>query len=161
MTPLPQEYRTVPLTKGFVALIDAADYELISGYSWCVDVRPNGLCYANTSLAGPNRKTLRMHQLILPGKGERDHRNGDGLDNRRSNLRFATRTQNLHNRRKKRSATYKGVTYQPRLISRPWQVRVGYRHIGYFATAEEAALAFNRVALAERGEFARLNEVAV
>lgn len=161
MTPPEPEYRTIPLTQGYVALVDVADYELVAQYSWCVDIRPNGLRYANTSLPAPRRRTLRMHQLILPGKGERDHKNGNGLDNRRENLRMATRTQNIHNTRKKTGSVYKGVTFQPRLISRPWQVRVGYKHIGYFATAEEAALAFNRVAKAERGEFARLNEVKV
>ena len=151
--------RRIPLTQGYVAIIDSQDYEKIKRYSWCVDKRPNGLCYANTTIG---RRTVRMHELIFPdARPERDHKNGNGLDNRRSNLRPATHAQNLHNRGKKTNAINKGVTFQGRLKSRPWQARIGYIHLGYFASAEEAGAAFDKAALEQRGEFARTNGVDV
>lgn len=147
----------IPLTKGYSALIDADDYGVVSQYSWCVDERPNGLCYANTTIG---RRTVRMHELLLPEAApEIDHRNNDGLDNRRENLRPATRSQNAANIRPMKGRRYKGVTYQPRLTTRPWQARAGVQHLGYFATEEEAAAAYDKYVKEHRGEFSRINNV--
>ncbi len=101
--------------------------------------------------------------MVFPdAKPERDHRNCNGLDNRRSNLRPATRAQNVHNGRKMQknggtSSFYKGVTFQPRLTKRPWQSRIGNLHLGYFVTAEEAGAAYDRAAKEQYGQFARTN----
>lgn len=154
----------IPLTRGRFALVDSQDYPLISQYNWYLDEHPRGLCYAHTKIG---RRTVRMHNMILPeAKPECDHRNGDGLDNRRCNLRSATRAQNTHNYHKIRkqglSSKYKGVAYQGhRLTTRPWQARIGRLHLGYFASEEEAAAAYDRAAQQQRGEYARLNGVDV
>lgn len=149
------------LTQGYVALVDASDFPKVSQFKWCVDIRPNGLCYANTTIG---RRTVRMHEMIFPeAKPERDHKNRNGLDNRRRNLRPATRAQNGHNvgkmHRSRLSSKYKGVTFQSRLSMRPWQARIGRLHLGYFASAEEAGTAYDRAAREQRGEYARTNDL--
>lgn len=154
----------IPLTHGYLAIVDADNYERLSQFKWWVDKRKNGLCYAATTIG---RRTVRMHEMVVPnGTPERDHRNGDGLDNRRSNLRPATRAQNAHNYRKMSkaglSSKYKGVAYQGhRLITRPWQARLGKLHLGYFASEEEAGAAYDRAAEQQRGEYARTNGLMV
>lgn len=94
-----------------------------------------------------------------------DHIDGDGLNNCRSNLRVATAAGNARNRRKsQRSPGYKGVMYDPK-GKRHWRAYIRCdgkkRHLGSFATAQEAAMAYNRAAITLFGEFARLNEVGV
>lgn len=108
-----------------------------------------------------------MHRLILdaPAGRDVDHANMNGLDNRRVNLRLASHSQNAANQRKCRKKTlsrYKGIYYYRRR-KRPWcaqiKVRGRNKHLGYFETEEEAALAYNRAALEHFGKFARLNQI--
>lgn len=156
------EIKKVQLTQGYVAIVDAVDYPLVAPYKWHVDIRKNGLCYAATSLQHPRRE-IRMHQL-LTGEKRTDHRDGDGLNNRRTNLRRATQAQNTYNSRPKRGEL-KGVTHQPRLTKRPWQARIciegKQHHLGYYKTSEEAAAVYDREAERRFGEFARLNGIIV
>jgi len=106
-----------------------------------------------------------MHQILCPGQ-EVDHRNNDGLDNRRANLRPTTHRLNMANQRKQARPTasrFKGVTIQRDHPRKPWttQIKIDgktYR-LGHHATEEEAAITYNAAALAAWGEFARLNEV--
>jgi len=157
----------IPLTRGYFALIDLQDYELISKYSWHVDVRKNGLCYASTSLYDKNtkrRSELRMHCLLMPNVEEVDHENRNGLDNRRKNLRPASREENMYNtkiQKNNRTSQYKGITFVKRLTSRPWQLRIRSKHVGYFATEQEAASKYDELAVKEYGKFAYLNGVKV
>ncbi len=110
-----------------------------------------------------------MHRAILGVTDpaiEVDHRSGDGLNNRRGNLREATRAQNSRNLGLPRNSTsgFKGVSFtrskgQP--LAKPWQASInvnwkGY-HLGYFATAAAAARAYDAAARVHFGEFARLN----
>jgi hypothetical protein len=103
-----------------------------------------------------------MHQILLGKKEglEIDHINGNGLDNRRSNLRFVTRQQNCWNAKRK-SGRYTGVHFNKE--KRLWQAQISFkkkcRHIGYFKEEEDAAIAYNVAAQLFRGEFARLNDV--
>lgn len=150
----------IPLTKGYVALVSDSDYATVCKYNWHVEVTRH-TTYAATSLNHP-RRTLRLHRLIMnaPKGVEVDHKNGNGLDNRRSNLRFATRAQNSHNSRNKRSV-YKGVTRLARLKKHPWQARIMVKgrqlHLGYFKTAAQAAFAYDVIAKHEYGAFGRGN----
>ena len=102
-------------------------------------------------------ETVFMHQVIMGGKGI-DHIGGDGLNNQRSNLRFASQKEQNMNKRKASgnfSSKHKGVSYD--YGSRKWRVRVGKHYVGRFETEEEARLAYNEAASEIYGEFARLN----
>ncbi len=98
---------------------------------------------------------------MQPPEGyEVDHINHDGLDNRRCNLRLATRANNCHNQRSfKGSSKYKGVWR----VGEKWAacIRVDGRskRLGTFVSEKEAALAYNQAAREHYGEFAKLNEI--
>jgi len=160
--------KTVPLhgkkAAGRVALIDDEDYALVSQYRWNVSQasrpgRDAGPYAAATRILGSRRVSVRMHQLIT-GYPQTDHRNGDGLDNRRANLRPATVAQNAANQGSRAGTSqYKGVSWARR--QRRWkaQIRVDYvlRCLGYFVAEEVAARAYDTAALAAWGDYARLN----
>lgn len=103
-----------------------------------------------------------MHRFLIGAKGEFvDHINGDGLDNRKSNLRLCSNAQNVQNTGLTRANTsgYKGI----RLRNGRWDSRITCLnktyHLGVFSTKEEAARAYNAAAIELHGEFARLNDV--
>lgn len=151
----------IPLSQGKVAIIDAADYELVMTRRWHACHVNRKHWYAYTSLGAGGR--LGMHQLLIqpaPGMWV-DHKNGDGLDNRRSNLRETTPSGNNRNCRMQRnnSSGYKGV----RKGHRPgyWRaiIYVDGRtiHLGGFTNLIEAARAYDAAARRYYGEFAKLN----
>lgn len=158
--------REIPLTKGLVALVDDADYELVAQWKWQADVRRGVLrdtAYARRTSAIAGKPVLiYMHRLILaPEPGQiLDHANGDGLDNRRCNLRVASTRENSGNSRRPPSKSgYRGV-YQ-RVAGGVWRAQITdgpkNRTLGCFATAEEAARAYDRAAIDQFGHFAILN----
>ena len=143
------------------AKVDKADLLLVSGFEWRL-LKTGYVC------AQRGRMYLYLHRLIA-GAGEDeviDHINRDPLDNRRNNLRIATRSQNSANRRADvrkvgKYSTYKGVSFDK---SRGcWFAYIHYqgktRSLGRWADEHEAAEAYNRAALETWGEFARLNIV--
>jgi len=151
----------IPLTQNKVALIDDEDYDLISGSCWRAK-KGIKTYYARRDVVRPNgtRSTQLMHTLIT-GWFQVDHSNGDGLDNRKENLRKATTSQNHANisKRSSGSSSFKGVDWHKR--TRKWRARVmkNYEdnHIGYFDNEEDAARAYDRMALIVFGKFAKLN----
>lgn len=155
------EIYEIPLTQGRVALVDAEDYDQLMKYNWHVS---SG--YAKRSEVRNGKIVVIPMQRQIMGEPENmlvDHINHDKLDNRRCNLRVATRTQNLRNRAKwiLKTSKYKGVDYYKRI--KRWRARIEVNgknvHIGSYRTQEEAALAYNNAALIHHGEFAGLNEV--
>jgi hypothetical protein len=153
--------KRIPLSKGLEAIVDDEDYEWLSAYNWHVIDGGSGLKYAVRSLH--NQKT-KMHRLIMDAKKGQtvDHINGDGLDNRRCNLRFATmKQQQANSKKRKGSSKYKGVHWSE--YHHKWCAcfhRDGKTiHLGYYATEIEAARDYNEVVAAVDGEFARLNDV--
>lgn len=154
------------LVGGYAVLIDEADLELVSGYSWSVHRHPRtGKVYARSGSGGSN---IMMHRLIAqtPEGLDTDHANNDSLDNRRANLRHATRSQNNANREKHSthagkptSSRYKGVTWDRE--KRRWRaaIRVNGRakRLGRFVDEIEAARAYDRAALAQWGDRSRIN----
>lgn len=156
----------VPLTRGMVTLVDEADLPLIAGYAWRPQPRSDGKgWYARAYVPGGGRKKVLMHRLLMPGLRQVDHKNGNGLDNRRStgNLRPATDSQNRANstRHLVRSSRFKGVRWHKK--AKRWETSITLHrrriHLGCFTSEEDAARAYNVSALRLFGEYARLNEV--
>jgi hypothetical protein len=146
---------------GRVALIDDDDLPLIEQYRWFVwEVPTKGYGPYPVAHIGSGRSapTMLMHQL-LTGHRLTDHENHDGLDNRRANLRPATRRQNLHNQRPVRGGTsqYKGVSRR----GNRWRARIKVNGqeiaLGYFSAETDAARAYDTAAVEHFGEFACLN----
>jgi hypothetical protein len=138
------------LKSGAVVLFDEEDSDIVARHNW----------YALEYVLSTTTPRVRLHRLIMGAKrGELvDHINGDTLDNRRSNLRFATKAENSRNARiKGGSSRFKGVSFNG------WAAHIRVdgklKHLGRFATEEEAARAYNEAAIRHFGEFARLNEL--
>lgn len=155
----------VTLTQGFEALIDADDAETVGMHNWHVAIPRLGkhLRYAVRGALIDGRKvTLGMHRQILnaPDGVLVDHINGNPLDNRKCNLRLATASQNMHNKRMQKNNTsgFKGVHWDKN--KRKWQanIKIGdkRRFLGGFDTAEEASCAYKNAAKQLHGEFIRL-----
>lgn len=156
-----------PLTQGYWTVIDADDYAAVSRRSWHVKVKASGKKYARTYFISKGRQTTRyMHQILLGKKrgSHIDHRNNDGLDNRRANLRFCTRAQNNQNRPKttsKRSSKFKGVYFNKELNNWRAYIFVDNRsiYLGAYTSESDAATAYNIEARRLHGIFARLNDI--
>jgi hypothetical protein len=155
--------KIIALTRGMVTVVDGQDYDRIMAFcqSWQAH-KPNHTWYAQAQVGGRlSRHTTQMHRFILspPSDMDVDHEDGDGLNNRRRNLRVATRGQNLANRPRCKSQTgYRGV--QPGFRSAFYaQITVdGQRiYLGTRGTAIEAARLYDEAALYHFGEFATLN----
>lgn len=153
----------IPLTRGHVTLIDDADAPFVMQHKWYAHVSPKGdLVYAVRSVWTPERvKRIYLHrELMDPPAGMLvDHINRDSLDNRRCNLRFATTSQNVANGVSRRGRKLKGAYFQARTGKWRANIRVKQkiRHLGCFATEEEAARAYDMAALEFFGAFASLN----
>jgi len=150
--------KTIELTQGYSALVDDEDYEWLNQYKWCVGLLTSGLI----AMRRRKGKTVYMHRVIMNAQKSQvvDHANRDRLDNRRSNLRFATGSQNSANRGPQLNNTsgYKGVS---KGSYRGWQadIRLNYRsiYIGTFCRPELAALAYDVMSEYYYGEFAYQN----
>jgi len=149
----------IPLTKGHFAFIDIEDIAIVNRLSWSVSDRGK-LKYARCYL---NKKIVYLHRYLLdaPKGYDVDHINGDGLDNRRENLRLCTRSQNIANSRKLARGTskYKGVCFDKE--HRLWMARIKkdwkYIYLGRFANEANAAKAYDKKAVEIFGEFANTN----
>ncbi len=149
--------KNIKLTKGFFSIVDDEKYE---------DVLKNGAWHLENikgHLYARNSKRVFLHHFVF-GDKNLDHINNDGLDNRISNLRKATKSQNMMNRPKFKncSSKYKGVYFCKR--DKHWisQIKINgkQKKIGYFLNEEEAALKYDEFAKKLFKEFALLNFVS-
>ena len=145
---------------------DECDEALIQSYTWRIK-RNQYKEYAATNLGRVNGKikSVTMHILLLGReKGyEIDHKDGNGLNNKRDNLRFTTRSQNGMNKGVQSNSTtgYKGVSFSKSNRKYEAYIKVNGKKLqgGSFKTINEAAIKYNEMAVIHHGEFAFLNKI--
>lgn len=153
----------IPLTRGQVALIDHEDVQL-TAWNWMAEPgNSKRECFyaVRSNTEGDKPKLLRMHNLILPKRPGFvvDHINRNGLDNRRSNLRYATHGQNVANgvHHQRHYGSLKGAFKLPN--DKRWTASITVNkktyHLGRFDTEEQAHDAYMEAARRFHGEFAR------
>jgi hypothetical protein len=168
--------KKIKLASGIFALVDNSDYEFVNKYQWSL----SGYGYARAVIYGEKgrdkngrliQKTIKMHRLIIGAKENEfvDHKNRNPLDNRRSNLRICTMSQNSSNVgiRSNNKSGYKGVIEmvgkEHESRKKKWlsYINVDGKRIygGYFFTKEEAAEKYNEMAKKYHKEFAVLNVI--
>lgn len=146
---------------GLFALVDAEDFERLHQYSWTLF--EGG--YAKRGEYDPairNNRTVLMHHEVLglPSKNRIDHKNHNGLDNRKQNLRPATSQQNMRNIKKKVGVSrYKGVSWDKSRSKWMAKIAVDKRtiNLGRFSSETDAARAYDTAATELFGEFANCN----
>lgn len=158
--------KKIPLTQGQVALVDDDDYTWLSLHRWFARWSPKSQTFyaaRNIPKRGGGQTSITMHRQILelkPGQ-EADHKDGDGLNNTRENIRPCVKAQNQWNRgpQKTNTSGYKGVCFYP--LRGKWLARISVFQrrfcLGYHRTKVAAARAYDAAARRLHGEFARLN----
>jgi len=150
--PVEPEYR--------YTMVDPEDYPKLSKYNWLLARNRGNKCYA---VCYEGKLILHMHRMIMDApKGKVvDHKDRNGLNNTKSNLRLATYSQNCCNRiiSRPKSSKYRGVIY----IKKTNKYRAGIAmkgekiHLGCFENEEAAGRAYDKAAKELHGEFAVLN----
>ena len=152
----------VPLTRGYTATIDAADVPLVEAWNWCARLERNAVYAARGAWVNGKKRTIYMHRELVGQVGgcEVDHRDGDGLNNRRANLRHATAAQNQRNQRIRPNNTsgLKGASYHKATGKWSAQIRANGKpvYLGLFETPEAAHAAYAKASAELHGEFGRL-----
>lgn len=155
--------KQILLVNKMVALVDDEDFESFSAKKWYSIKTDKHSIYAITKAS--SHSMAYMHRTIMNAqKGQIvDHIDGDGLNNQRSNLRFATTSQNAQNMRVHKTSVsgYKGVTW--RKLDKLWYANIVINGkvlgLGNFKIKEDAAHAYNAAAIKHFGEFAHLNKI--
>jgi hypothetical protein len=155
--------KTLKLSKGFVALVDDADYERVSARDWYLVTHKTKRTVYAASTEGKTK--IRMHRFILgitDPKVQVDHEDHNGLNNQRHNLRFCNHQQNQANKPKQRgtySSQFKGVRWDKQRNKWRAQLWVNGRKVypGTFTDEVQAALAYDAAAREHFGEFAYCN----
>ena len=160
-----ESMKQISLTQGLFAIVDDDNYEELSKHKWYAS-KIGKSYYARRDVGSPpNRKNILMHRQIMNASSDKDihHVNNKRLDNRKSNLRECTRSQNLAagnmNRCSKKSSIYRGVGWDK--IRKKWWAKITYQgktiNLGRYNRENQAAMAYNVKALRLFGEFACLN----
>lgn len=154
--------KEIPLTQGKVALVDDEDFEKLNKHKWCAHRGSSDIWYAERGIyIKKTRKVhhVRMHRVITNVKKGKDvdHKNHNGLDNRKENLRICTRSQNSINSLFKKRHRHDVHGVQLRKDTKKWIVIVKKRSFGCFTDKIEAAHIYDKYAKLIYGEFAVLN----
>ncbi len=156
--------KLISLTQNKVAFIDDEDFDRLSKFKWHAKEWHNTWCAArNIPRANGKQTLIRMHwEILRPPRGmDTDHKDHNGLNNQKSNLRIATRAENMRNMQKRKGCTsqYKGVCWHRR--SAKWRAYITVKgrqiSLGHFDSEEEAAFAYDMKAHELFGEFALTN----
>ena len=145
------------------AIVDSEDYEALSKYKWHAAKSSAGYTYyVRRQINKENKKYLMpIHRQIMglvpEDKRQVDHINGNGLDNRKANLRICTLQENNCNKNKYKKGTsiYKGVSWNK--SREKWRAIIRREHLGFFKTEHEAAKVYDIKAKELFGEYAKLN----
>jgi ribosomal protein L16/L10AE len=157
-------FREIELTRGEVAIVNDGDYEHLAQWSWfCTP--PNGTRehkYAARMSKGQGELILMHRQIMQPDDGKVvDHISGDGLDNRRENLRICSHKENIRAQQPQRRGTskYRGVCWKTAREKWEAQIKVDgdNKYLGRYKDEEQAAKAYNKAAKKHFGEYAYLN----
>ncbi len=151
--------RIIPLTRGQFAIVDAEDYPVLSQYTWFAE----GTDKNYYAVRKENGKSIKMHRQITnaPDHLVVDHIDHNGLNNRNTNLRPCTFTQNCQNQRRlsHKTSKYKGVHWHKG--QKKWAAQITSNkkshHLGYFTNEIDDARAYDRAARKYHGDFASLN----
>lgn len=169
MTPQDESYREIYIGRGCYAIVDTEDYDRSTTLSWNIDRLGYARAHAKNGYSDRvkgvlrPRPLIRLHQFIMnAATGSRyDHKDGDKLNNRKSNLRSATQQQNCFNKKPQNGRRFKGTEQ----CGRRWRAVIRHNgvaiHDGPFDREVDAALAYNRLAIHYFGDFARLNNIEV
>lgn len=156
--------KNVPLTQGQYAIVDDEDYERVTQFKWQCHIDRSGQKYARrTDYSNGGKRLVTMHSFIKPPPVGmiNDHRDGNGLNNQKTNLRECTRSQNCMNRRSRQPHGFKGIAFNRQL--QKWVAFIRTKghtyHLGVFIEPISAARAYNQKAIELFGEFAKLNAV--
>jgi hypothetical protein len=157
--------KEIKLTQGKFALVDDEDYDELNKHKWCAWKNSDGTFYAVRRTKDKNRKIgiARMHREILNAPKDKhvDHRNHDGLDNRKCNIRICTRSENLRNCKihKTNTSGLMGVSLD--YNTNRWRADISKNNkqifLGCFDDKDEAGRAYDMKAIELSGEFAILN----
>ena len=158
----------ISLTRGYVALVDDEDQERLARFKWYASDRRARNVYAVRTVSNPapgQPSRIYMHRQVMTASLGQfvDHKNGDALDNRKSNLRFCSSTQNTHNRRKSASrltsSRWKGVTWNRQFGKWKACIKIKGRDVftRHFTDELAAATYYDEIARREYGEFACVN----
>jgi len=159
-------FRRIPLTKGKFAIVDPDDYPWLRSYKWFAQRHSNTFYARRNTYVREKARTgsIAMHRAVknAPDNLMIDHINYNGLDNRKANLRLATRTQNNRHKIRTRNpgtSKYKGVSWNTQ--RKRWVVKIMADRkaisIGYFKNEIKAAKAYDKAAKIYHGDFAGLN----
>jgi hypothetical protein len=156
--------KQIPLNKNKFAIVDDDDFERLNQFHWFAWKRPNqekwyAVRSADIKLMTSTDRKMERHIMTAPEGFLIDHKNGDGLDNRKENLRIATYQQNSQNAKKHKitSSKYKGVSR----FRNGWVAKITHNgeriHIGVYSAELPAAIAYDRKAREFFGEFTQPN----
>ena len=154
-----EDTKEIHLKNGGVSLVDSADFDQLKNYNW----RRSYAGYVIRRVKKDGKQCdVFMHRQIMdfPQEKDVDHVNRNKLDNRRQNLRLATKSQNTANRavQKNCKAKIKGIRKFNKNLQKPWSARIAKEgvvyNLGYFASEEEARQAYIKAAIELFGEFA-------
>lgn len=159
--------KKIKLTKGKVALVDDEDFEYLNQWKWHIQPSINTEYAIRTEWVSKNKCIcIRMHRDLLAIKDSRikvDHKDGNGLNNQKVNLRECTQAQNGRNTRSRKNSSSKYLGVHFCKTRKKWVAQIQHDKKAYSAglhlSEADAAIAYNKKAIELHGEFANLNRV--